>query len=197
MTQDGSNPGRRRFLAVMTSAVGAVGAVGAVSPFVASWSPSEKAKALGAPIKVDVSKLSPGAMLVDQWRGKPIFIIRRTEQVLQSLQRADLQAKLADPESKTSAQQPQYAANALRSIEPEWLVVEGVCTHLGCAPKYVPEIQPQTYDANWQGGFFCPCHGSKFDLAGRVYKGVPAPSNLKVPPHKIEGPIITIGEETA
>jgi ubiquinol-cytochrome c reductase iron-sulfur subunit len=193
MTQDGVNQGRRRFLYVATGAVGAVGAVGVATPFVKSWFPSEKAKAVGAPVKVDVGSLRMGEMVIAEWRGKPVFVVRRTAEMLSVLKSDDFKSRLADPESDVE-QQPEFAKNDTRSKEEELLVLEGVCTHLGCSPKFVPEVQPQAYDENWQGGFFCPCHGSKFDLAGRVYAGVPAPTNMVVPPHKLEGSILTIGE---
>jgi ubiquinol-cytochrome c reductase iron-sulfur subunit len=194
MTQDGVNQGRRRFLYIATGAVGAVGAVGVATPFVKSWFPSEKAKAVGAPVKVDIGGLKIGEMVIAEWRGKPVFVVRRTAEMIETLKSSDLKGRLTDPDSDLVSQQPEFAKNDTRSLSEELLVVEGVCTHLGCSPKFVPEVQPQAYDANWQGGFFCPCHGSRFDLSGRVYAGVPAPSNMKVPPHKIEGSILTIGE---
>lgn len=197
MTQDGVNQGRRRFLYIATGAVGAAGAVGVATPFVKSWFPSEKAKAVGAPVKVDVGSIRMGEMVIVEWRGKPIFVVRRTADMINALKGDDLKARLSDPESEVASQQPEYAQNDTRSLSEELLVVEGVCTHLGCSPKFVPEVEPQAYDANWQGGFFCPCHGSRFDLSGRVYAGVPAPTNLKVPPHKFEGSLLTIGEESA
>jgi ubiquinol-cytochrome c reductase iron-sulfur subunit len=193
MTQDGVNQGRRRFLYIATGAVGAVGAVGVATPFVKSWFPSEKAKAVGAPVKFDLSPLKMGEMVIAEWRGKPIFIVRRTKEMIDVLKSDSLKSRLSDPESNVD-QQPGFAKNDTRSLSEELLVVEGVCTHLGCSPKFVPEVAPQPYDAKWQGGFFCPCHGSRFDLAGRVFSGVPAPINLAVPPHKIEGNILTIGE---
>lgn len=197
MTQDGVNQSRRRFLYIATGAVGAVGAVGVATPFIKSWYPSEKAKAVGAPVRVDIGGLKLGEMIIAEWRGKPIFILRRTEQTLSALRDDSLRNRLTDPDSLVVSQQPEYAANDVRSLEEEVLVIEGVCTHLGCSPKFTPEVTPQPYDPNWQGGFFCPCHGSRFDLAGRVFKGVPAPSNMKVPPYRIDGSIITVGEETA
>ncbi|EAR07247.1 ubiquinol-cytochrome c reductase iron-sulfur subunit [Reinekea blandensis] len=193
MTQDGVNQGRRRFLYIATGAVGAVGAVGVATPFVKSWFPSEKAKAIGAPVKVDLSSLRLGEMRVAEWRGKPIFIVRRTPEMIERLKGDTIKSRLSDPNSEVE-QQPEFAKNDTRSLEEELLVIEGVCTHLGCSPKYVPAVEPQAYDANWQGGFFCPCHGSRFDLSGRVYSGVPAPTNLVVPPHKVEGNILTVGE---
>lgn len=193
MTQNGVNKGRRRFLYIATGAVGAVGAVGVATPFVKSWFPSEKAKAIGAPVRVDIGRLEPGEMRIAEWRGKPIFIVRRTPEMIERLKSAELKARLADPESEVP-QQPEFAKNDTRSLADELLVMEGVCTHLGCSPQFAPDVEPQPYDANWQGGFFCPCHGSRFDLSGRVYSGVPAPTNMVIPPHKIEGGLLTIGE---
>ncbi|MBB3169138.1 ubiquinol-cytochrome c reductase iron-sulfur subunit [Simiduia aestuariiviva] len=184
MSNDGVNEGRRRFLTAATSVVGAVGAVGVAVPFVGSWNPSAKAKAAGAPVRANVSKLEPGQMIVVEWRGKPVYIVRRTEETLQSL--PGMADQLRDPES-IEQQQPAYAQNEHRSIKPEFLVLLGLCTHLGCAPMYRPDVGAQDLGGDeWLGGFFCPCHGSKFDLAGRVYKGVPAPINLEVPPYTFE-----------
>jgi ubiquinol-cytochrome c reductase iron-sulfur subunit len=176
------NKQRRYFLIGATSVVGGLGIVGAAVPFVASWSASAKAKALGAPITVDISKLEPGAMLgpIPAWRGQPIFIVNRTKAMLESIRALD--ASRLDPNSKED-QQPPYAQNEFRARKPEFGVYVGICTHLGCSPKYFPEVKPEPFDANWGGGFFCPCHGSKFDLAGRVAKEVPAPLNLVVPPY--------------
>jgi len=193
MNQDGVNKGRRRFLGAATTAVGAVGVVGVAVPFVKSWVPSEKAKAVGGPVKIDLSKLEEGALLTEEWRGKPIYVLKRSPEVLTALKGDELKSKLADPESADEAQQPGYAKNDTRSVSEEVLVVEGVCTHLGCAPKLHYEVKPEPFDSEWLGGFFCPCHGSKFDLAGRVYSGVPAPSNLKIPPHSFEGSKVIIG----
>jgi ubiquinol-cytochrome c reductase iron-sulfur subunit len=193
MTQDGVNKGRRRFLYIATGAVGAVGAVGVATPFVKSWFPSEKAKAIGAPVSVDISSIELGEMRIVEWRGKPVFVVRRTPEMIETLKQDNFKARLTDPNSDVE-QQPEFAKNDTRSLSEELLIVEGVCTHLGCSPKFTPEVEPQAYDANWQGGFFCPCHGSRFDLSGRVFSGVPAPSNMKVPPHKIEGALLTIGE---
>ncbi len=197
MTQDGVNKGRRRFLYIAAGAMGAAGAVGVATPFVRSWYPSEKAKAVGAPVDVDISTLEAGEMRIAEWRGKPIFIVRRTETMIENLKKDELTSRLADPLSQVESQQPEYAQNPLRARSEELLVLEGVCTHLGCSPQFRPEVEPQPFDANWMGGFFCPCHGSRFDLAGRVYKGVPAPTNLVVPPHVIEGSVLTVGEESA
>ncbi len=193
MQNDDVNNGRRKFLTVATSVVGAAGAVGVAVPFIGSWSPSAKAKAAGAPVKVDISKLEQGAMIVVEWRGKPVYVVRRTDEQLQSL--SQLNDKLADPES-VRPQQPAYIGGESRALNPEYLVVIGLCTHLGCAPKHRPELGAADLGADWLGGFFCPCHGSKFDLAGRVYKGVPAPANLEVPPYRYEGDsVLVVGED--
>jgi ubiquinol-cytochrome c reductase iron-sulfur subunit len=197
MTQDGVNKGRRRFLYIATGAMGAIGAVGVATPFVRSWYPSEKAKAIGAPVTVDISSLEPGEMRIAEWRGKPIFIVRRTEQAIANLTNDDLTSRLSDPGSEVVSQQPEYAQNPYRARSEDLLVLEGVCTHLGCSPQFIPSVEPQSFDENWMGGFFCPCHGSRFDLAGRVYRGVPAPTNLVVPPHMFDGSMLTIGEDNA
>ena len=172
--------GRRRLLVAATALTGAAGAVLAATPFLASWKPSARAKALGAPIEVDISKLEAGAMLKVEWRGKPVWVVRRTPEMLKQVEAAT--PLLLDPNSDGSVQ-PSYAKNADRSAKPEYLVVLGVCTHLGCAPMAKFQAADVTVSADWPGGFYCPCHGSKFDLAGRVFKGVPAPSNLTVPPY--------------
>jgi ubiquinol-cytochrome c reductase iron-sulfur subunit len=194
MTHDGVNQGRRRFLYIATGAVGTVGAVGVATPFVKSWFPSEKAKAVGAPVKVDINGLKLGEMVIAEWRGKPIFILRRTKAVIDYLRDEGLRSKLADPDSEVASQQPEYVTSDVRSLSEELLVIEGVCTHLGCSPKFIPELEPQPFDANWQGGFFCPCHGSRFDLAGRVFSGVPAPYNMQIPPYRVDGGVVTVGE---
>ncbi len=174
---------RRRFLVAATSVVGAVGAGFVAVPFLTSFSPSAKAQAAGAPIEVDISKIEEGQRLTVEWRGKPIWIVKRSEKNLQEL--SSLDNRLRDPNSEVISQQPDYAKNAERSIKPEYLVLIGICTHLGCSPSYVEAENPiaSTIDPDWKGGFFCPCHGSKFDLAGRVFQGVPAPTNLVVPPY--------------
>lgn len=195
MNEDSVNTGRRNFLIGATSVVGSAGVVGVAVPFVGSWNPSAKALAAGAPVKVDISKLSPGEILgpIPAWRDKPVFVIKRSNSMLEVLN--TLNDRLADPESQRE-QQPSYAQNQTRSIRPDVLVLVGLCTHLSCSPKFRPAIQPEVYDEEWIGGFFCPCHGSKFDLAGRVYAGVPAPSNLEVPPHFYESDsVIVIGED--
>lgn len=198
MSNQGVNKGRRQFLAAATSAVGAAGVVGVAVPFVASWNPSAKAKAAGAPVKADISKLEPGQMIVVEWRGKPVYVVRRTEEALATL--AKMEAQLRDPESAESVQ-PGYVDTKQRSIKPEYLVLLGLCTHLGCAPKYRPDVGAVDLGGDeWLGGFFCPCHGSKFDIAGRVTKGVPAPLNLEVPPHSYESEhvlVIGVDQETA
>ena len=192
---DGINRGRRNFLIGATSVVGGAGVVGVAVPFLGSWNPSAKALAAGAPIKIDIGKLEPGTMLgpIPAWRDKPIFVVYRTEEMMATLEPSP--SRLADPNSE-EPQQPEYAANESRSIRPEIGVYVGICTHLGCSPKFRPEIEPQEFDPNWLGGFYCPCHGSKFDIAGRVYTGVPAPTNLEVPPYNYESDnVIVIGED--
>ena len=185
MIESSVNARRRNFLIGATSLVGAAGVVGVAVPFVGSWSPNAKALAAGAPIKVDISKLTLGDILgpLPAWRDKPIFIVKRSEDQLAQLN--SMNERLADPESKRP-QQPSYARNDTRSIRSDILVLVGLCTHLGCAPQFKPLVRPEQFDTDWVGGFFCACHGSKFDLAGRVYAGVPAPSNLEVPPHYYE-----------
>jgi ubiquinol-cytochrome c reductase iron-sulfur subunit len=176
--------GRRRFLTGTTVVVGAVGAGFAAVPFIKSWNPSARAKLAGAPVTVDISALAVGQRIVVEWRGQPIWIVKRSEAILKALPTLDDQ--LRDPRSENPEQQPGYISQAspeLRSIRPEISVLVGLCTHLGCSPEMVAEIRPEPFDANWKGGYFCPCHKSKFDMAGRVYQGVPAPTNLLVPPH--------------
>ena len=185
---------RRHFLTVATTVAGSVGAVLATVPFLASLKPSARAEALGAPVELDVSKLEPGAMIKAEWRGKPVWALRRTPEMLERLAGHD--AELRDPTSQQD-QQPPYARNEHRSVRPEILVVIGSCTHLGCSP--LPRLEPGTAElgADWPGGFYCPCHGSKFDLAGRVYRGVPAPLNLSVPPYRFLGEsVILVGSDT-
>jgi ubiquinol-cytochrome c reductase iron-sulfur subunit len=172
--------GRRRFLITATSVAGGIASVAWATPFILSMMPSERAKAAGAPVEVDISKLEPGMLLLVEWRGKVVWVLSRTPEMLASLTKLD--SKLTDPNSEKD-QQPEYAQNLTRSIRPEILVTTGVCTHLGCSPVFRKEIAPADLGPDWLGGFFCPCHGSKFDLAGRVYKNVPAPTNLLVPPH--------------
>ena len=181
MSQDGVNKARRRFLIGSTSVVGAVGAGFAAVPFIKSWKPSARAMAVGAPVGANINTIKPGQLVKYQWRGQTIGVLRRTKAMLDDL--ADLDSRLKDPESENSGQQPEYAQNSFRSQNPEILVLNMHCTHLGCVPQLVPQVGPQTFQENWKGGFFCPCHKSKFDMAGRVYKGVPAPTNLKIPPY--------------
>ncbi len=193
MVDEQVDKNRRKFLTGVTSGVGAAGAVLAAVPFVASMTPSAKARAAGAPVKVDISGLEPGKLLKFEWRGKPVWVVRRTPEMLESLNKVT--GELADPNSEKE-QQPAYAQNEARSINPDVLVLVGLCTHLGCSP--LEKLSPGELDAEWEGGFFCPCHGSKFDLAGRVYKGVPAPTNLEVPPHRfLSENLVEIGVDTA
>jgi ubiquinol-cytochrome c reductase iron-sulfur subunit len=180
MSTGGVDTGRRRFLTAATTVVGGVGAAVTLVPFLASFKPSARAQAAGAPVEVDISKLEPGQRLTVEWRGKPVWIVRRTDEMLSDLK--SLIGELRDPDS-VKDQQPDYARNDSRAIKPEYLIVVGICTHLGCSPTFRPEVAPVDLGIEWKGGFFCPCHGSKFDLAGRVYAGVPAPLNLVIPPH--------------
>lgn len=185
----------RRNLVVATSVVGGAASVGAAVPFIASMWPSERAKAAGAPVEVDISAIAPGELKVFEWRGKPVWVIRRTPQMLESLQ--TVVAKLTDPASKDS-QQPEYAANDHRSLKPDVMVMEGVCTHLGCSPQMKPADAKAEMGGDWAGGFYCACHGSKFDLAGRVFRGAPAPTNLTVPPYTfLSESTLLIGEDKA
>ncbi len=181
-TVDDIDLGRRRFLTATATVVGGVGVVFVAVPFLKSWSPSERAQAAGAPVEADISKLEDGAMITVEWRGKPVWLLKRSKKMLEDL--STFKNELLDPNSNATSQQPNYAQNATRSIKPDILVLVGICTHLGCSPAFRPESAPADLGLSWKGGFFCPCHGSRFDLAGRVYKGVPAPSNLEVPPHR-------------
>jgi len=197
--QDAGEPkidaGKRRFLIGATSVVGGIGGVAAAVPFVMSMFPSERARAAGAPVEQDISKIEPGQQISLEWRGKVVWIINRTKSMLDSLPKLD--ARLADPHSDVP-QQPPYCKNEHRSIKPEYLVAVGICTHLGCSPTYRPEVAPGDLGPDWLGGFFCPCHQSKFDLAGRVYKGVPAPTNLVVPPYKYQSDtmiVVGVGQD--
>ncbi len=193
MNAQGVDQKRRRTLIAATSALGAVGAGFIAVPFISSMNPSAKARAAGAPVKADVSKLEPGALLLVKYRGQPIWVVNRTPEMLDALPQND--PKLTDPGS-TVPQQPEYCANPTRSIKPQYFVAIGICTHLGCSPTYRPEFAPDDMGADWKGGWFCPCHGSKFDLAGRVFKGVPAPTNLVIPKHKyLDENTILVGED--
>ncbi len=181
MSEQQVDTGRRRFLTVATSAAGGVAAAAVATPFVLSFFPSERAKAAGAPVEVDISKLEAGQKINVEWRGKPVWVVNRTPEQVKNLPKLD--GKLVDPASEVP-QQPDYCKNPHRSIKPEILVAVGICTHLGCSPTFRPDLAPADLGADWLGGFYCPCHGSKFDLAARVYSGVPAPSNMEIPPHK-------------
>lgn len=194
MSDDAVDTRRRRFLTGTTVVIGGIGAAFAAVPFVSSFQPSAKAKAIGAPVEVDISKLEPGQRIIQKWRGKPVWVVRRTTEMVEDLKSLDGGA-LRDPESNESAQ-PEYAKNAWRSEKPEFLVLVGICTHLGCSPSFLPELNAAGVKQPWKGGFFCPCHGSQFDLAGRVYSGVPAPLNMEVPPYRFASDsLIVVGED--
>ena len=185
---------RRRMLIAATSVVGAAGTAAFAAPLLISWMPSARALAAGAPVEVNISKIEPGQLVRVIWRGKPVWLIHRTDQMT-----ADLPSNnklLVDPESNVETQQPSYAKNPVRAIKPNMMVLVGICTHLGCSPTYRPEVAPADLGADWKGGFYCPCHGSRFDLAGRVFKNVPAPTNLVVPPHFYKtDDVLLIGED--
>lgn len=192
MASEGINKGRRRFLTATTAVVGGAGVALAAIPFIKSWEPSERAKSLGAPVMADISKIEEGQKVTFEWRGLPVFVVHRTQAQLDAL--PELDSRLADPDSNVVDQQPDYARNIFRSIKPEWLVVTGLCTHLGCVPDFFPDLKPEPFDPRWQGGFYCPCHKSRFDMSGRVYSGVPAPTNLPVPSyHFVSDTLIQIG----
>jgi ubiquinol-cytochrome c reductase iron-sulfur subunit len=182
MSVDGIDINRRRFLTTTASVVGGAGAVATTIPFISTLSPSAKTKAIGAPVEVEIGELQPGELKIVQWQGKPVWILRRDEALLEGIKSLD--TEVSDPASEEE-QQPEYAKNEYRSVKPEYLIVLGLCTHLGCSPTFVDAEGGPSHNLGntWKGGFFCPCHGSRFDLAGRVYKGVPAPTNLVVPPH--------------
>jgi len=183
----------RRNLVVATGVAGGLASIGVAAPFAASWAPSERAKAAGAPVEADISALAPGEMLVVEWRGKPVWILRRTKEMLEGIKKSD--DKVSDPKSEVP-QQPEYAKNEFRSVKEEYAVLEGVCTHLGCSPQMKTVEARAEIGGDWDGGFYCPCHGSKFDLAGRVYKGSPAPTNLPVPPYAfLSATTILIGDD--
>ncbi len=185
--------GKRRFLTAAASVVGGAGAAAVAVPFVSSMLPSAKAEAAGAPVEVDISKLEMGQLLTVEWRGKPVWIFRRSPEVLLNLE--TIEEELRDPESQVESQQPEYCQNETRSIREELMVLVGICTHLGCSPTYRPDLAPSDLGPDWVGGFFCPCHGSRFDLAGRVFEGVPAPINLQVPPYHFQGDnLVVVGE---
>lgn len=199
MTDNSANVGRRRFLVGSTTAVGAAGVVGAAVPFVGSWNPSAKARAAGVPVRIDISRLQDGEMLgpIPAWRGRPIFVVKRSEALLAVLNEDP--DRLTDPDSQ-EPEQPAYAQNEYRARRPDIMVLVGLCPHLFCSPTPHIELKAQPFDEEWRGGFFCPCHGSRFDLAGRVYSGSPSSRNMEVPPHSFEDDnvlIIGIDEETA
>ena len=181
-TVDDVDLGRRRFLTATATVVGGVGVAFVAVPFLKSWSPSERAQAAGAPVEADISKLEEGAMMTVEWRGKPVWLLKRTKKMLDAL--PGLNDQLTDPASAVASQQPAYAQNPHRSIKRDVMVLVGICTHLGCSPTFRPDVAPADLGPDWKGGYFCPCHGSRFDLAGRVYKNVPAPTNLVVPSHR-------------
>ncbi len=185
---------RRTLLAATTAVLGGAGLVAASIPFIRSMSPSARTRAAGAPVQVDVSKIRAGMQITVEWRRKPVWVLHRTPDMLERLTGKDLLRHLADRASEVDSQQPSYARNAYRSIEPEHLVVIALCTHLKCVPRFRPEVGPPDLGRDWPGGYFCPCHGSKFDLAGRVYKNVPAPTNLVIPPHRyVDDKVVEIG----
>lgn len=194
MSETSVDSSKRRFLVTMSSAVGGVATLGVASPFVLSMMPSARAKAAGAPVEVDLSKVEPGMLLAVEWRGKPVWVVNRTKEMLDML--AKNEDKLTDAASENTGQQPEYCKNPTRSIKPEYLIVVGICTHLGCSPTFRKEIGPADLGADWPGGWFCPCHGSRFDLAARVFNGSPAPTNLVIPPHKyLSETKVLIGED--
>ena len=187
------NQGRRRFLTLATGAAAGAAGAGVATPFILSFFPSEKAKAAGAPVEIDVSRIEPGQLITAEWQGKPIWVLNRTDAQQKELPALD--GELVDPKSEVE-HQPAYAQNELRSIKPNIFVAIGICTHLGCSPTFRPDVAPADLGPQWKNGFFCPCHGSKFDLAGRVYKGVPAPTNLVVPPYKyLSDAVILVGDD--
>ena len=194
MQDNGIDKKRRHFLTAAATVVGGAGALATAIPFVSTLSPSAKTKAIGGPVEVDISKLKPGERMVEKWRGKPVWILRRSKESVADL--SGMSDILRDPDSDVE-QQPEYAKNTYRSVNPEYLVVVGLCTHLGCSPNYLASGEENDFGADWKGGFFCPCHGSKFDLAGRVFKGVPAPANLVVPKYQFTSETtILIGDDS-
>ncbi len=183
MADGGVDSGRRRLLTATATVVGGAGVAAVAWPFLASMRPSARAQAAGAPVEVDIGKVEPGQLVRVEWRGKPVWIVRRTDAMLASITNENVE-KLRDPNSQVESQTPHFAKNEYRAMKPEFLVLVGICTHLGCSPTYRPEVAPADLGPDWQGGFFCPCHGSRFDISGRVYKNVPAPTNLEVPPYR-------------
>jgi ubiquinol-cytochrome c reductase iron-sulfur subunit len=193
MANQGVDRGRRRFLVAATSVVGGAGVVAVAAPFLASWKPSARAQAAGAPVEVNVAQIEPGQRISVGWRGRPVWVVRRTPEMLELL--PEIRDRLRDPDSEAVTQQPSYAQNEHRSIKPEVLVLIGICTHLGCSPAFRPEIGAAAMGDDWPGGWLCACHGSRFDMAGRVYRNVPAPLNLEVPPyHFVSDDVIIVGE---
>ncbi|MDE1897743.1 MAG: ubiquinol-cytochrome c reductase iron-sulfur subunit [Xanthomonadaceae bacterium] len=191
MANEGVDHGRRRFLTATTAVIGGVGVVAAAVPFIESWEPSARALSAGAPVTADISKIELGQMVRFAWRGLPVFVANRTKEQLADL--PSLDPRLRDPKCEED-QQPSYCKNTWRSIKPEWLVMIGICTHLGCVPDYYGEIRPEPFDAHWKGGYFCPCHKSRYDVSGRVFQGVPAPLNMVIPPyHFIDDTHVRIG----
>ena len=193
MTQQGADPGRRRFLTAATAVVGGVGAAFLAVPFISYWRPSARAQAAGAPVEVDVSRIEKGQLVNVKWRGNPVWLFRRSDEDIDNLE--SIRERLRDPDSD-EPQQPDYAKNPHRSIDPGIMVMIGICTHLGCSPLFRPDSRPEGLDGDWVGGFFCPCHGSYFDLAGRVFRGVPANKNLEVPPYYfMDDNTVLVGED--
>jgi ubiquinol-cytochrome c reductase iron-sulfur subunit len=185
---------RRRFLSTALAVTGVTGAVAVAVPVVRSWQPSARARAAGAPVEVALGAIAPGQQVLVTWRRKPVWVLRRTPDMLQRLRSGELESRLLDPDSQAD-QQPEYAENPVRSVRPDIFVVVAICTHLGCIPNFRPEVGETPFDPRWPGGYFCPCHGSKFDFAGRVFKGVPAPLNLVVPPYRYtQRDTVIIGE---
>ncbi len=194
MANEDVDHGRRRFLTYTTAAVGGVGVAAAAVPFIKSWEPSARARAAGAPTMADISKIESGQMVRYPWRGVPVFVVNRTQAQVATLKMKDVIDRLRDPDSNETSQQPAYAKNWHRSLKPQWLVMIGICTHLGCVPDYVPKIGPEPFDPDWKSGFFCPCHKSRYDIAGRVYQDVPAPLNMVIPPyHFVDDTHVQIG----
>ncbi|SEK46352.1 ubiquinol-cytochrome c reductase iron-sulfur subunit [Ectothiorhodospira marina] len=194
MSYEDVNQNRRRFLVAATSVVGGAGVVGLAYPYLSTWAPSARAQAAGAPVEFDVSQVEPGQLIVVEWRGKPVWVTHRTPEMLDML--PENRPRLVDPDSEVETQQPAYAQNETRSRKPEYSVLIGICTHLGCSPSYRPEIAPSDLGENWKGGYFCACHGSRFDLAGRVWRNVPAPTNLVVPVHMyVSDTLLVVGED--
>jgi len=192
MSKDSENASRRKVLVTVTTAAGGIAVIGAATPFLASLGPSERAKAAGAPVEAQLALIRPGELHTVEWRGRPVWILRRTEEMVRQLHAVE--PLLSDPSSNVRSQQPEYAHNRERSIKPEVLVTVALCTHLGCIPSYYPK--PDSVHRGWPGGFYCPCHGSKFDLAGRVYRGSPAPTNLVIPPHRyLTDSAVLIGDD--